>query len=157
MSSNTNPLLDLPFEIPFDRVLASHIEPAITELIAGARDKLAAIEAVTGGRTYDDTVGALDRATERLEVAMTVVAHLESVANTPELRAAHNAVRPDVNAFYASIPMRPKLWEALSAYAHTDDARSLSGARKRFLKKTLDDFKRHGAEPVSYTHLRAHE
>jgi oligopeptidase A len=144
--ASTNPLLALSFEIPFDRILAPHIEPAISELIADARGKLEAIEAVAGQRTYDDTVGALDRSTERLEVAMTVVAHLEAVANTPELRAAHNAVRPEVNAFYAGIPMRPKLWEALRVYAETDDARSLTGARKRFLKKTLDDFKRHGAE-----------
>jgi oligopeptidase A len=146
MSSNTNPLLVLSFEIPFDRILASHIEPAISRLIADARDRLEVIEGVRGERNYDNTAGALDRATEQLEVAMTVVAHLEAVANTPELRAAHNAVRPEVNAFYASIPMRPKLWEALKAYAETDDARGLTGARKRFVKKTLDDFKRHGAE-----------
>src|SRR5262245_58942860 len=123
MSSNTNPHLAQSFEIPFDRILAPHIEPAISELIADARGKLEAIEAVTGERTYDNTVGALDRSTERLEVAMTVVAHLEAVANTPELRAAHNAVRPEVNAFYAGIPMRPELWKALRAYAGTGDAR----------------------------------
>ena len=32
--------------------------------------------------------------TERLEYAMNVVRHLESVATTPELRAAFNAVQP---------------------------------------------------------------
>src|ERR1041385_2997094 len=145
VTTSDNPLLDLSFEIPFDRIRAAHVEPGISALIADARRKLEAIENVAGERTYDDTVGALDRATERLEVAMTVVAHLESVASTPELRAAHNAVRPDVNAFYASIPMRPELWTALSAYAETADARALTGARRRYLKKTLDDFKRHGA------------
>lgn len=146
MSQDPNPLLAISFQIPFDRILPSHVEPAISALIAGARENLEAIEAVAGTRTYDNTIDALDRATERLEVAMTVVAHLESVASTPELRAAHNAVRPEVTAFYASIPMRPKLWAALSAYAETEEARALTGARRRYLQKTLDDFKRHGAK-----------
>jgi oligopeptidase A len=51
-----------------------------------------------------------------------------------------------VSAFFASIPLRPRLWDALKAYSATEDARSLSGARKRFLKKTVDDFKRNGAD-----------
>src|SRR5262245_1194978 len=98
MSSNPpgNPLLDLSFQLPFDRIRASHVEPAISALIADARKELESIESVTDERTYANTIGALDGATERLDVAMTVVAHLESVASTPELRVAHNAVRPDV-------------------------------------------------------------
>lgn len=152
-----NPLLTLSFRIPFREIRASHIEPAIEALIADSREKLEAIERTEGARTYENTAGALDRATERLEVAMNVVAHLESVASTPELRAAHNAVRPEVNAFYASIPMRPALWEALRAYAETEEARSLSGTKKRYLKKTLDDFRRHGAmlDPEGKNRLEA--
>jgi oligopeptidase A len=144
--ASDNPLLHLGFELPFDRIRAGHVEPAIAALLEDAKKKLEAIENEPAPRTYENTLGALDVATERLEVAMTVVGHLESVANTPKLRAAHNAVRPEVNAFFASIPLRPKLWAALSAYAETEDGKSLVGARQRFLKKTLDDFRRHGAE-----------
>src|SRR5262249_26458319 len=140
-----NPLLRLSFEIPFDRIEASHVKPAIATLIEQARANLEEIEAVASPRTYENTLGALDRSTEQLEVAMTVVAHLGSVGSTAELRAAHNAVRPEVNAFYASIPMRPELFAALCEYAETDDAGALTSARKRYLKKTLDDFRRHGA------------
>ena len=140
-----NPLLSLGFEVPFDRISAEHVEPAIHVLLERARKKLEEIE--TGAvLDYESVLGRLDRATEPLDVAMTVVGHLEAVANTPELRAAHNAVRPEVNAFYAGIPLRPKLWETIKAYSETEDARALSGARRRFLKKTIDDFKRQGAD-----------
>jgi oligopeptidase A len=141
-----NPLLTLNFEIPFDRIRAEHVEPATDVLLGEAEAALLAIEEDTSRRTYDSVMGALERATERLEVASTVVGHLESVVSTPELRAAYNAVRPKVSAFFASIPLRPRLWDALKAYSATEDALSLSGARKRFLKKTVDDFKRNGAD-----------
>src|SRR6185312_11273674 len=67
-------------------------------------------------------------------------------ATTPEIRAAHNAVEPEVSAFFSSIPLNEKLWEALKAYAATPEAKALTGTRKRFLTKTIDSFRRHGAE-----------
>ncbi|HEX4478714.1 MAG TPA: M3 family metallopeptidase, partial [Polyangiaceae bacterium] len=146
MATSDNPLLALGIQIPFDRIAAEHVVPAIAELTADVKAKLEAIEAVASPSTYDEVLGALDRSTERIEVAMTVVGHLESVASTPALRAAYNTVRPEVNAFFASIPLRAGLWKVLRDYAATPDARSLTGARKRFLKKTLEDFRRQGAE-----------
>lgn len=146
MATLDNPLLHLGFEIPFDLIRAEHVEPGLRSLIELSGEALHQIESVQGPRTYDNTLGALDSATAQLEVAMTVVGHLESVANTPELRAAYNAVKPEVNAFFSSIPLRPALWKALRDFAATPAAGELSPARARFLKKTLDDFRRHGAE-----------
>lgn len=141
-----NPLLQIPLRVPFDRIAADHVEPAIDTLLAEARAAVAAIVAEAGPRTYANTLGALDHASERLDLAMGVVGHLESVATTPELRAAYNAVQGPVAEFYAGLPLDPGLWHALRSYAETDDARALTGARLRFLTRTLDDFRRHGAE-----------
>jgi oligopeptidase A len=38
------------------------------------------------------------------------------------------------------------LWKQLKAYADTDEARQLEGVRKRFLTKTMADFRRSGAD-----------
>lgn len=141
-----NPLLQIQFDVPFDQIRAEHVVPAITELLADAGRGIDAIVAEGGSRTFDNTLGALERATERLEFAMTVVGHLESVANTPELRAAYNEVQPEVSAFYAGIPLNEGLWKALQALAATPEAKGLQGAKKRLLDKTLDEFRRHGAE-----------
>ncbi len=141
-----NPLLEIELRVPFDRITAEHVEPAAHALLAEARAALKAIADAPGPRTYEGTLGRLEQATERLEVAMTVVGHLESVATTPALRAAYNAVKPEVSAFYAGIPLDAGLYAALREFAATDEARALTGARRRFLEKTLDDFKRHGAE-----------
>ncbi|MFN7130816.1 MAG: M3 family metallopeptidase, partial [Myxococcales bacterium] len=142
----SNPLLELDFDLPFDRIRAEHVEPAVAELLEEAKAKLAAIAAENGPRTWQNTVRALEAATERLELAMTVVGHLESVATNPALRDAYNKVEPEVSGFFASIALDPGLYAALKAYAQTDEAKALTGAKKRLLKKTLDDFRRHGAE-----------
>jgi oligopeptidase A len=141
-----NPLLALADPLPFDRIRGEHVEPAVHALLAEARARLQALETSTGPRTYDDTLGALEAVTERLELAMSVVGHLEGVETTPELRAAYNAVQPEVSAFYSSITLSAGVWAALKGFAATPEAATLTGTRKRFLDKTLADFRRNGAD-----------
>ncbi len=142
----SNPLLSQDFRIPFDQIRAEHVEPAIHKLLEDSQRDLDAIASNPEPRNWANTMGALDSLAEPLGVAMGLVRHLESVATTPELRAAHNAVEPEVSAFFSSIPLNEKLWEALKAYAATPEAKALTGTRKRFLTKTIDSFRRHGAE-----------
>ncbi len=135
-----NPLLEIKFRIPFDQIEAAAVEPAIDQLLAD------------GAMRLDHTIAsehplhALDTMTEKLDFAMGVIRHLESVATTPELRAAHNAVQPKVSAFYSSLPLNEGLWQAVKRYAGTGEAHALTGTRKRYLTKTVADFKRHGAD-----------
>jgi oligopeptidase A len=108
-------------------------------------------------RTYQDTLAALEDATLPLELAMGVVGPLESVATTGELRTAYNAVQPKVSALMSSIPLAPGLYRNLAAFAETNEAKQLDPTRARFLKKTLDWFKREGAglEPKHKERLEA--
>jgi oligopeptidase A len=135
-----NPLLEISFRVPFDQIKAEHVEPALDELLADAQRRLD--ETIASQRPLH----ALDTLTERLDYAMNVVRHLESVATTPELRAAYNAVQSKVSAFYSSLPLNEGLWNSIKWYASTDEAKALTGTMKRFLTKTIDSFKRHGAE-----------
>jgi oligopeptidase A len=141
-----NPLLRLEAPIPFDLIRAEHIEPAITELLAEARSRLAILADGIAEPVFENTMQPLDVLSEPLDRAMGVAKHLESVATYPELRAAVNAVEPEVSRFHSSIPLNEGLWKLLKRYADTRDARQIDGVRRRFLTKTLDDFRRHGAE-----------
>src|SRR5450631_571879 len=98
-----NPLLESQFRVSFDTIEAAHVEPAIDLLLTDAAARLAATIA------SDRPLHALDVMTEKLDFAMSVVRHLESVATTPELRAAHNAIEPKVSAFYSSLPLNEGL------------------------------------------------
>ena len=141
-----NPLIQLGFEIPFDQIEAGHVVPAIDALLEKSRAAIDAIVAETGPRTYASTLGALEEATEQLELAMTTVGHLESVATTDALREAYNATVPKVSAFWSELAMNEGLYQAVRAFSETEEAASLPPTEKRFLEKTLDDFRRHGAE-----------
>ncbi len=144
-SASDNPLLQIQHPIAFERVQAAHVEPAIDTLLAQARSRLLLLEQRDAPLTYEQTLLALEDATLPLERAMTVIGHLESVATTPELRAAYNAVQPKVSALMSSIPMSAGLFRTLRAFTASDAAKQLEPTRARFLSKTMDWFKREGA------------
>jgi len=150
LKTRMNPLLEISFRVPFDKIQASDVEPAIDALLAAAHQRLD--ETIVSARPLH----ALDTMTENLDYAMSVVRHLESVATTPELRAAFNAVQPKVSMFYSSLPLNEELWKAMQRYAATEEARALAGAMRRYLTKTMDAFKRAGAEldPPGKTRLK---
>ena len=144
--SGSNPLTAIRFRIPFDEIGHEHVEPAIDLLLAEAQASLDELAGDAGERTFDNTLLALERVTEKLGFAMGVIGHLESVRTTPELRKAYNAVQPKVSEFYSNIPLNAALWRQLKRFAATAEAKSLEGVRARFLNKTLDEFRRAGAD-----------
>ena len=144
--SADNPLLTVQFQIPFDRIQAEHVVPAMAQLITRSEHALSAIVAETAPRSWKNTMDAFDTASESLDWAITIVRHIESVSTTPELRAVVNQVQPSVSAFYSRISLNEELFAALKQYAATPEAALLTGVRKRYLEKTLDGFRRAGAE-----------
>ena len=145
-SGQHNPLLEIQFHIPFDRVRAEHVEPAIRALLDDARLRLDALGGGDQPRTFENTLKPLDALTLRLDYAMGLVRHLEGVATYPELRAAHNTVEPLASEFYSRIPLHQGLWKALKEYSGSPESGALKGVRRRFLTKTMDSFRRHGAD-----------
>ena len=141
-----NPLLTPQFRIPFDQIQAADVEPAIAQLLAEARGRQDTVGQITGEPNFANTMHALDELTEPLDFAMGVVRHLEAVATYPELRAALNAVQPGVSAFYSGIPLDERLWRAIKHYSASEEASTLAGERRRFLTKTMEAFRRHGAD-----------
>jgi len=144
-ANGPNPLLSLEFRVPFDRIRAEHVAPATEELLRQARQRLEEVAAAGAPRTFVNTLRTLDDLSEPLEYAIGVVRHLEAVATYPELRAAYGAAQPQVSAFYSSIPLHAGLWRAVQDFAATDAAARLEGERRRLLTKTIDNFRRHGA------------
>jgi oligopeptidase A len=155
---SANPFLDPSFEIHWSQLRLELIEPAIATALARAQ---AAIDAIAArdlaALTYDNTFLALERATEELNVAWGKVTHLQSVADSPPLREAHNRMLPPVAAFYAKIPLNAGLWRGLKAFADSPAAAELRGIHRRFLEETVADFKQAGADlpPAQRARLEA--
>jgi oligopeptidase A len=141
-----NPILDGAFHIRWSALTPDLVEPSIDQAIAEADAALAAVEAPRGHRTFEDTFLAMDEAAARLNRAWSRVTHLQSVADSPELREAHNKALPKVSAFFARIALRPALWEGLKAYAGQPEAGRLPPVRSRFVSETLAEFREAGAD-----------
>ncbi|MBX3229471.1 MAG: M3 family metallopeptidase [Labilithrix sp.] len=144
MAHTSNPLASIHVPVPWHEVRAEHVESAVDELLARAQARLDAIH--DAPRTYDATLGALDLATSDLDYAMNVASHLEAVDGTPEMRAAYNKILPKVSAFGSKIMLSEPLYRAMRDLAATDEPSKYDPGRARFLKKTLADFRRNGAE-----------
>jgi oligopeptidase A len=108
--------------------------------------ELSAIKAAPGERTFENTLGALDELALSLNFAMGVISHLESVTTTPEWREAYNKVLPRVSEFSSKISLDADLWSAIQSFAASQEAATLSEEKRRFLRKTIDEFRRNGAD-----------
>lgn len=144
-TTDDNPLLRRGATIPFDRIRAEHVEPALRAALAGADAALSAIRDATSPLHWDDLLGALDEARSQLGRTVNAVAHLNNVRQEPALRSAWSAMLPELAAFEARWGSDPELYAVLRAYAETDEAHSLSAERARFLDLTIDDMRRAGA------------
>jgi oligopeptidase A len=152
-----NPLLSDETPFPFHRVTAAHVVPAVRQALRRAQAELDALIALPGARTYENTIHALEEMGERLGRVLRPVSHLNSVNSSPELRQAYETIIPEVSAFSARIPLNPELWSAVKAYALTDEARALTGVRRRHLDKVVRSFERAGADlpPEEKTRIEA--
>jgi len=146
MTSDANPLLSEDFRIPFHRIRAEHVEPGIRRAIADAQAEVDAVAADPSPPTWESSIERLDHATDRLARRVAPASHLVAVAETPELREAYNAVLPEMSAFWSRLPLNQALWGRIRAFAETEEAAGLTGLRRRHLDKTVQEFRRAGAD-----------
>lgn len=144
--TDANPLVDLPFAIPFDRIAPEHVVPGMQALLARADGQLQAIRDAAATPTWDTTLGALEAVLTPVGEAWTVVEHLRAVCHSEALDAAHGEVLPEVTDFFSGISLDEGLYAAIRAYAATDEAGTLTGVKARHLERTLDEFRKQGAE-----------
>ena len=123
-----------------------HIETDIGKALDQARSAVDTVAAQQPPLTYTNTIAALDEGLESLNRAWGLVSHLDSVNNSPELRAAHNAMLPKVSEFFASIPLNESLWKTLRAYSVESRDEDLSPTKRRYIEETLADFREAGAD-----------
>lgn len=143
----TNPFLDSAFHIHWSQLAPEHIAPAIESALACAQSSIDAIATrELAALNFANTFLALENATEELAVTWAKVTHLQSVADSPALREAHNVMLPKVTAFYAAIPLNAALWLRLKTFSMSPAARALSGIHRRFLDETGKDFLQAGAD-----------
>ncbi len=143
---NDNPLLQHTELPPFDAIRPEHVTPAVDMLLAAADAALERVVSPEVPAEYDAMATVLDVAVERLRTAWGNVCFLQSVADTPALRAAHGQNLPRVVDFYTRLGADDRLFAKYKAVAASPGAAQLSPARRKALEDALRDFVLGGAE-----------
>jgi oligopeptidase A len=144
--NNANPLLDFTGLAQFDAIRPEHVKPAIDILLAQTRDVVAALEAPMAEVTWENFVEPMENAAEKLGRAWGIVGHLNSVVDTPELRAAYNESEPKLVEFWTAVAQNLALFDKYRALKAGPQYAGLSDERKKVIENALRDFRLGGAE-----------
>lgn len=140
-----NVLLHLGEEPRFDQIKTEDIKPALQTAIAEAREQIAAIKAQTH-TDWANTVEKLTDITERVGRIWSVVSHINSVVDTPELRAVYNELMPEITIFFTEIGQDIELYNRFKIIKNSAEFDTLSPAQQTKLNHDLRDFVLSGAE-----------
>ncbi|MDD2691761.1 MAG: M3 family metallopeptidase [Simplicispira sp.] len=138
----SNPLLaftDLP---AFDRITPADVAPAMDVLLERANAALETVTAPDFPARWDAMAQVLDVATEALGRAWGAVSHLNSVADTPELRAAYNEALPRVTDFWTRLGADERLYAKYKAM----DPALLNSEQRQAHQNAVRNFVLSGAE-----------
>jgi oligopeptidase A len=142
-----NPLLNFGRGIAaYSEVQPEHIAPAIEFLLKHAQE---AVDIATNPKTpssWEQLAEPLEDATEALGRSWGVISHLNSVADTPELRLAYGAMLPEVTAFFSSLGQNLALYQKFKELSKSPEFAKLNRAQKKVIENSLRDFRLGGAE-----------
>ena len=137
-----NPLLSFDGLPLFDQIRPEHVAPAIEQLLAQADIALSTVTAPEFEARWSHIASVLDVATEKLGAAWGAVSHLNSVADTPELRAAYNESLPKVTEFFTRLGADERLYAKYKAI----DVATLNAEQRQAHKNAMRNFVLGGAE-----------
>ena len=142
-----NPLLTFGRGIAaYSEVKPEHITPAIQFLLKHAQE---AVDVATDSKTpstWNALAEPLEDTTEALGRSWGVISHLNSVADTPELRAAYGAMLPEVTGFFSSLGQNLALYQKFKELSKSSEFATLNRAQKKVIENSLRDFRLGGAE-----------
>lgn len=142
-----NPLL-APIDalINYSAIKPEHIAPAITDMLAKARQAVEVAANPELPPTWEAIVTPLDNISEPLWRAWSVIGHLNAVVNTPALRDAYNEMLTPISEFSTWVGLHTGLYQQYQRLRANPDFESWSVARKRIIELALRDFRLSGVE-----------
>ncbi|WP_045826847.1 oligopeptidase A [Teredinibacter turnerae] len=142
---NNNPLLRDSTLPPFSEIKPEHVTPAIQTLLAQASAELdAQLANLPDEVTWDVLVAPIEARGDRINKAWSPVGHLNSVANSDELRKAYEESEQLLTQYYTELGQNQALFNAYEALAARPDFAELSQAQRKTVANALRDFRLSG-------------
>ncbi len=133
-----NPLLIGDGLPPFAEIEPAQVEPAVEQLLRELEAKLTQLETRVEP-TWEGLVEPLTEIGERLRWTWGAIGHLMGVKNSPELRAAYEAVQPQLVQFSNRLSQSQPLYQAFKTLRQADTWATLEPAQQRIVEAELRD------------------
>jgi oligopeptidase A len=150
---NMNPLLKGQGLPPFAEIQPEQVVPAITELLGKVNNDLTQLEANIIP-TWAGLVEPLDRLTESIGWSWSIVGHLMGVKNSPELRAAHEEMQPQVVQFWMRLGQSTALYQGYKAIKASAEWATYEPAQQRIIAAAIRDMELSGVGLTGETKQR---
>ena len=136
----SNPLLDTSALPRFDRIAPEHALPAIEELIAEHRRKLAELLDDAGSQDFESLITPVEEMHHELSRVWSPIGHLQGVLDEPAWRDAYNQSLPLLTEHGTELSQNEQLQQA---YQRIADAlpNGASPAMRMLLEQELRDFR----------------
>jgi oligopeptidase A len=140
-----NPLLNLTDFPAFNQILPEHIEPAVSQILNENRETIKKLEQLEIP-TFENFVQVLEDLEDRLDIAWSIVSHLNYVVNTDELRVAYNACLPIISDYYSENGQNQQLFKHYQALKNNDAYLNYTQTQKQIIDYKLKDFHLSGVD-----------
>ncbi|WKJ91039.1 M3 family metallopeptidase [Methylomonas montana] len=142
----TNPLLENT-ELPqFSKILPEHVEPAISQLLAEARQIIDRQLQAGGPYTWQNLIEPIEAAEDRLNKAWSPVSHMNSVVNSEAMRDAYNACLGKLSEYATETGQNRALYQAYHAIHDSAEFAKLDRAQQKIVNNALRDFHLSGVD-----------
>ncbi|CAI1150585.1 Oligopeptidase A [Serratia proteamaculans] len=140
----TNPLLT-PFSLPpFSAIRPEDIVPAVQSALADCRAAVERVVAQPGPFTWDNLCQPLAESDDRLSRIWSPVGHLNSVKNSPELRAAYEQALPLLSEYGTWVGQHEGLYQAYRSLKEGAAFEKLTAPQRKSVENALRDFELSG-------------
>ncbi|WP_039917995.1 oligopeptidase A [Cellvibrio mixtus] len=137
----TNPLLETHTLPPFSAIRAEHVEPAIRKLVDDGRAQLKSLLGGLPTVTWDNLVAPIEEQGDKLDQAWAPVSHLNSVANSDELRKAYTESIALLTDYSTEFSQNEDLYKAYQQLVESSEFAHLTQAQQQTLNNALRDFR----------------
>ncbi len=140
----SNPLLNQAGLPEFSKIKPEHIKPAVERAINECKAKIEDVVALKGPYSWDSLIASVDDVDDKLERIWSPVSHLNSVANSEELREAYESCLPLLSEYGTWVGQHEGLFKAYQSFADSPIFLELDTAQKKTISNALRDFKLSG-------------
>ena len=149
MGQDTNPLLQdwntQHQTAPFSKIRTEHYEPAVKAAIKEAKANIDHIAKQKAEPTFDNTILAMETASERLDRICGVLMNLNECNTNDEMQAVVMRVMPELTRYSNEVSMNEKLFTRVKCIYDKRASLNLTPEQTRLLEERYKGFVRNGA------------